>query len=692
MDLYVVIPRTDTTDPGLLQKCKKALSNQWSSLYEIHAIDVFGTDYMEAFNKSLDELTDKQGFVIFLLPWVILRDKALEKLPLTSDIYSSNSLLVFSYEMYSFNIPHVTEFAGESITVSDYALRLHDCPGESGYFAIWNKIFSLEVIRDSGVRFDRSLPELYDRAFVIDYLKACEAVTISADLIAAVYEQPPIGIKAMGRIAEKRSVFEKFYTLLKNNGFGDEADSIIDAEKEGYIVYEILRLGECDSSEKSDVKKALDGIRNSMSCAGVKTGVRINARIAKQKLAGIRNYWLKDIWRIRQSRKSERLKKREEFLQRNYHIIRTPIRKFHKIFVHDKYVLLYCESTTMKPHIMDYYSCVRTMDKVRFYIYYPDGWDGEVPDGARPVKSRLKALMMPWDLVVCADAKVPLYYNRDEAGIIYINHGLHMISYDEGETLYAYAEGNGRFSAMLEPNRRYADEMARQYPKDLIVHSGYKNADSIVRESHNKLLFRQQLGIAEDEKLIAVFGTWGPDSLFHRVGNALITGAEQLMKEGYRFILSIHPKEYARYDQTTEPLGEYIESLSSKGFIIRNPRESSIKYISAADVVICDYSTLCEEAMIAGKPVVLSDFPMERVWKESIIARYQKRGLVFGNGSNLRELIETALSDTDLQKFSTELVGDLMPPKQGYQEVIREVTANTLSDFRRYNEKESYNK
>ncbi len=82
MDLYVVIPRTDTTDPGLFQKCKKALSNQWSSLYEIHEVISEGSDYCEAFNKALDELADRQGSVIFLFQWVILKDKALENLAL----------------------------------------------------------------------------------------------------------------------------------------------------------------------------------------------------------------------------------------------------------------------------------------------------------------------------------------------------------------------------------------------------------------------------------------------------------------------------------------------------------------------------------------------------------------------------------------------------------------------------------
>jgi glycosyltransferase involved in cell wall biosynthesis len=100
----------------------------------------------------------------------------------------------------------------------------------------------------------------------------------------------------------------------------------------------------------------------------------------------------------------------------------------------------------------------------------------------------------------------------------------------------------------------------------------------------------------------------------------------------------------------------------------------------AADVVICDYSTLCEEAMIAGKPVILSDFPMARVWKESIIARYMKRGLVFNASSNLGELINLALKDTELKKYCNELIQDLMPPQQGSAGVIREITARLLFD------------
>ena len=100
--------------------------------------------------------------------------------------------------------------------------------------------------------------------------------------------------------------------------------------------------------------------------------------------------------------------------------------------------------------------------------------------------------------------------------------------------------------------------------------------------------------------------------------------------------------------------------------------------MAAADVVICDYSTLCEEAMLAGKPVILSDFPMERVWKESIIARYQRRGLVFDSSSDLRKLIDLAFTDTELKEYCMALVQSLMPPKKGYVGVIREVTANIL--------------
>ena len=150
------------------------------------------------------------------------------------------------------------------------------------------------------------------------------------------------------------------------------------------------------------------------------------------------------------------------------------------------------------------------------------------------------------------------------------------------------------------------------------------------------------------------------------------------MRGNYRFILSIHPKEYTTYDESVQPLGEYVDSLAKDGFIVRDPKESSVDYMIAADVVICDYSSLCEEAMLAGKPVIMSDFPDERVWKHSIIRQYKDKGPVFRNDSSLEQLIEQVLNDNETKAFASELVSDLLPPKGGYAAAVRNATEEIL--------------
>lgn len=44
-----------------------------------------------------------------------------------------------------------------------------------------------------------------------------------------------------------------------------------------------------------------------------------------------------------------------------------------------------------------------------------------------------------WNLIVCADTFLPFHFCHKDAPAIYINHGLHIISLDGGDNLYAYA-------------------------------------------------------------------------------------------------------------------------------------------------------------------------------------------------------------------------------------------------------------
>lgn len=61
---------------------------------------------------------------------------------------------------------------------------------------------------------------------------------------------------------------------------------------------------------------------------------------------------------------------------------------------------------------------------------------------------------------------------------------------------------------------------------------------------------------------------------------------EELRQKGYEFIFSIHPKEYQRYDEQIEPLGEKVEACRKRGMLVRSPQQDWLPYMMASDVVL----------------------------------------------------------------------------------------------------------
>lgn len=674
--LTIVIPYLSETEYQEIIKCKKAVSNQWRDGLNISIIEEKGSSYPQIFNNSIKKL--KEGFVLFIFPWVILKDKAFEELSFEDKDGQAFDLQILSYEKISWNEPSSITLENRISTRDEFALELHEHPGDITYTAVWNKILSVDVILRNQLLFNTDLKESYEYDFLLNYLNHSKLVKLYNTQFATFYTQPAPDISVKERIIEKKYTFSSYEKLLASIKDQETARDYIDQERLGYLIYEKSRIFNLPANERAEVKKLLKEIRLELKNHSFILDLYILIKSIKGNIGSVKQKLITNKHRTSKTREVEKRAAKEQFWHDHFYQIRKPLRKVHGFISKKKNILLYCESNTMKPHIMDYYECVKGRSGIRLYIYYPNMWCDEVPGGVKLVKTFFGALFKPWDLVVCADAKAPLYYNRNYEKIIYINHGLHMISYDGGKTLYAYQEGLGSFSAMLEPNKRYAEIMSAEYPDESIYYTGYKNAESIIEQGNRKAAFRDELGVDDNCKLIAAFGTWGADSLFHSVGDSLISQAKELMNDGYKFILSIHPKEYSKYDQTLEPLGDYIESLAEAGFIIRNPKEPSLKYMSAADVVICDYSTLCEEAMLTGKPVILSEFPADRVWKDSIIAKYKDKCPSFSNDSNLRELMERVETDSELISYAQNLVNDLLPPKEGYKETIWKVTKNVL--------------
>ena len=225
-------------------------------------------------------------------------------------------------------------------------------------------------------------------------------------------------------------------------------------------------------------------------------------------------------------------------------LLKWAFRLYHRVFCRiikyikkKKNILLYCASPTMEQHILDYYHQIKD-DNYNIYLFYPSRPFKDNKNALfyrRILKTNIKVIgwlkfcFSSWDLIVSADLSLP-YFTNKEVPLLYINHGLHIVSYDNGKTLYAYGtqskdkSGKPKFNIMLEPNKRIAEYMTDHDKtfKNVIKWSGYKFAPGIIKAKDNYYNYRQQLGVSHDITLVGVFGSWNKDSLFHVLGEEFL--------------------------------------------------------------------------------------------------------------------------------------------------------------------------
>lgn len=351
-------------------------------------------------------------------------------------------------------------------------------------------------------------------------------------------------------------------------------------------------------------------------------------------------------------------------------------------------------------HIMNYYEQLKEDKRFNFYLYYGDAKTKaetrlnrtyEITKGTKikPVTSKKKLVLTPMDLIVTADLDYePLRYSKDIVPVLYVNHGFHIVSIDKERNLYAYGKrarddkGNCKFTCIFEANSRIADIMSKREPfKGIVRHVGAKDGDLIVKEKDNYNMYRKKLGVDDKETLVCVFGTWRKESLFQYLGKDFLEEMGKLSGKGFKFILSIHPREYVKYDEEVEPMGPVLEEYARKyGFIVRNPKDSFIPYLIASDIIISDYTSLYENAVLAGKKLCLSYFPELSVGDLSIAnslrneIKVLKREDVKDLERHLKEIQDTDYANV-LDKYRREIYPGIGVYKTRVNEITRELVS-----------------
>lgn len=349
-------------------------------------------------------------------------------------------------------------------------------------------------------------------------------------------------------------------------------------------------------------------------------------------------------------------------------------------------ILLFCSSNTMKNHIIDFYNiCQKNSKDYEFYLYSTIDFD--IANTIK-VNSIYNIYFNYYDLVVTADLDLPFFLINTKS--LFINHGLHIVRdvNSLNDILYTYGSssllfGKPRYTKMLESNFRIAQNIKKDIPmfEDIIEPVGYKFSEDISNSVSNSTEYRRQLNFSETDQIIVIFSTWGEQSLFHKVGNILLKQCEELIKNNpsYKIILSNHPKEYTNYSNKIQNNGQYIEKFiqDKKNFYLRKPSDDFVPYFSIADVIISDYSTMTELALISDKPIIISDFDSNIISKYSLLKKMISVFPIFYKDSNLLEKIEESKKFNKNSEYS-ELKKEIFIDRKKYESKVLKITDDLL--------------
>ena len=314
--------------------------------------------------------------------------------------------------------------------------------------------------------------------------------------------------------------------------------------------------------------------------------------------------------------------------------VRAILLKFKKIGqkLHRKKVLFLCSiSKTMDEHIVHFYKKIESRKfKVRLVCFDLRGYNVAV-DSKRAknlksingfhklkiIKSKIKYLLSNPDIMVFADLYIPyesLFISKKimiEHGTATLTDGVSNRTYGTGK--YAYDEnGNIKFDKIFCYTKPAYDYILETQPdmNGVIEFVGIDLAETIVPRLTERDKYREQFGFKNSDKVVFMIGSWNSDSFFQSLGKEVIYKAKDIMNKlpNIKFILSIHPNEYTQYNEKIESMGAFIDSQETNGFVVRHPGDDITPFIAASDMVMGDFSSAMELAILAEKPIAYSNF------------------------------------------------------------------------------------
>lgn len=319
-------------------------------------------------------------------------------------------------------------------------------------------------------------------------------------------------------------------------------------------------------------------------------------------------------------------------------IIELVLRRFLRwinFFQSHKRVLLVCNTPLMADYLADIFEIFKNDPHLAFYVLppLPEESQGACDYIRRKLPVSVVGWMwagvLPWNLIIVSDhCRLPWICRFFP--IIFISHGIETGKLVDGEP-YTYGKWSlidkcrPRYSTMFAASETERMRGLKQNPvlRDTIAVAGILRMDKMMTILHRRDEFRRRRGFRVDDTVVFVMSTWGPNSLFHRMGDIIVEQALRL-KGKLSFIFTLHPLEHRLLSSSERNWGEYMKTFRQDGFVVLDAHEKFESSIAACDVILTDHTSAAFYGAAAGKPLVYVPLPEDCVEKGFPVWKLQK--------------------------------------------------------------------
>lgn len=185
--------------------------------------------------------------------------------------------------------------------------------------------------------------------------------------------------------------------------------------------------------------------------------------------------------------------------------------------------------------------------------------------------------------------------------------------------------------------------LARQCPQALPVARvvGDPCLDRLVVSRAERCRYREALGVADGQIVVAVCSTWGSQSLFARFPALPGDLRSTLPSDRHLVVVGLHPGVW--FGHGPRQVLAWLREQRRAGLVVVDP-VSWRGLVAGADVVVGDHGSATLYAAAAGVPVLRAPWVADSVDRGSAVAALAEAAPVVTHGKPLRHQVEAALA------------------------------------------------